>query len=148
MSKQWTEKQLRIAAGQVWDRETGSFREGPADDREKWIEWVIRPYQISVSMCWKIVALQCEINDGWELFSGEAPSDEKADEWGQRRLDWLSRNMPPGIKIQLYNGDADLLMASLNLIQKAAGEILTAIKTPKAKEDEKIETAEPYNLAA
>jgi len=45
--------------------------------------------------------------------------------------------------IQLYNGDADLLMASLNLIQKAAGEILTAIKTPKAKEDEKIETAEP-----
>jgi hypothetical protein len=39
-------------------------------------------------------------------------------------------------------------MASLNLIQKAAGEILTAIKTPKAKEDEKIETAEPYNLAA
>jgi hypothetical protein len=53
MSKQWTEKQLRIAAGQVWDRETGSFSEGPADDREKWIEWVIRPYQISVSMCWK-----------------------------------------------------------------------------------------------
>jgi len=98
MSKQWTEKQLRIAAGQVWDRETGSFSEGPADDREKWIEWVIRPYQISVSMCWKIVALQCEINDGWELFSGEAPSDEEADEWGQRRLDWLSRNMPPGMK--------------------------------------------------
>jgi hypothetical protein len=50
--------------------------------------------------------------------------------------------------IQLYNGDADLLMASLNLIQKAAREILTAIKTPEAAEDEKIETAEPYKLAA
>ena len=50
--------------------------------------------------------------------------------------------------IQLYNGDADLLMASLNLIQKAAREILTAIKTREAAEDEKIETAEPYKLAA
>ena len=39
-------------------------------------------------------------------------------------------------------------MASLNLIQKAAGEILTAIKTPEAAEDKKIETAEPYKLAA
>jgi hypothetical protein len=39
-------------------------------------------------------------------------------------------------------------MASLSLIQKAAGEILTAIKTPEATEDEKIETAEPYKLAA
>ena len=50
--------------------------------------------------------------------------------------------------IQIYNGDADLLMASLNLIQKAAGEILTAIKTPEVAEDKKIETAEPYKLAA
>jgi hypothetical protein len=50
--------------------------------------------------------------------------------------------------IQIYNGDADLLMASLNLIQKAAGEILTAIKTPEVAKDKKVETAEPYKLAA
>jgi PAS domain-containing protein len=62
-------------------------------------------------MCWKIVALQCEINDGWELFSGEAPSDEEADEWGQRRLDWLSRNMPPGV--QRVDMDGEIQFVSL-----------------------------------
>jgi hypothetical protein len=60
----------------------------------------------------------------------------------------LATNGAAADYIQLYNGDANLLMASLSLIQKAAGDILTAIKTPEATEDEKIETAEPYNLAA
>ena len=110
MSKQWTEKQLRIAAGQVWDRETGSFSEGPADDREKWVEWVIRPDQISLSMTWKTVELQCEINDGWELFSCEAPSDEEADEWDSG-VSRLSRNMPPGV--QRVDMDGEIQFVSL-----------------------------------
>jgi antirestriction protein ArdC len=50
--------------------------------------------------------------------------------------------------IQLYNGDADLLMASLSLIQRAAGEILAAVKSPIMKTVEDNDTAEPDKLAA
>jgi len=48
--------------------------------------------------------------------------------------------------IGLYEGDADLLMASLSLIQKTATDILVAIADPIEQESRDADSKEPIDL--
>jgi len=53
---------------------------------------------------------------------------------------------PTETYIGLYEGDADLLMASLSLIQKTAIDILVAIADPIEQESRDADSKEPIDL--
>jgi hypothetical protein len=58
----------------------------------------------------------------------------------------LSTNGAAADYIGLYNGDADLLMASLALIQQTATAILVAIADPTKLESSDANSKEPVDL--
>ena len=58
----------------------------------------------------------------------------------------LATNGAAANYIGLYNGDADLLMASLALIQQTAAAILVAIADPAKQEGSDTDLQEPVSL--
>jgi hypothetical protein len=58
----------------------------------------------------------------------------------------LSTNGAAANYIGLYNGDADLLMASLALVQQTAAAILAAIADPAKQEGSDADSKEPVEL--